>query len=226
MKRSKEAYAAYLQSEHWKALRELKLEEGGQMCHACGKSDSLQVHHINYRNWIDCELEDLLVLCAICHKQLHDVLKRNNLRPGQCSLQGTIWMAQPDDGEYSFADMFADWEREASKLPMPLTYPSEAEFVEWAKSLHPAPEDINWRLTYRVRMQQRWHVTMPGMVKVRMTDWKEWLIQHHQYLLDSQARRKQRLRRDLLAALELRNEVRLKGRKIATFNSQLPSNNA
>jgi 5-methylcytosine-specific restriction endonuclease McrA len=66
-----EAYAKYLESDHWKDLRRRKLAESGYQCR-CGAREDLQVHHKCYRDsWYDTELFELEVLCRPCHQLEH-----------------------------------------------------------------------------------------------------------------------------------------------------------
>jgi 5-methylcytosine-specific restriction endonuclease McrA len=47
-------------------------ERDGWRCQNCGTSDSLQVHHMTWRSRMgDDSLENLITLCAQCHKLLH-----------------------------------------------------------------------------------------------------------------------------------------------------------
>jgi 5-methylcytosine-specific restriction endonuclease McrA len=58
-----------------KAYRELSKrvrERDRWRCQNCGTSDSLQVHHMKWRSRLgDDSLENLITLCAQCHKLLH-----------------------------------------------------------------------------------------------------------------------------------------------------------
>lgn len=67
------SYKQYLQSDHWKALRAKKLELAGRKCNRCGRTDHLEVHHLRYRrHWLDCDVNDLEVLCGNCHSNHHE----------------------------------------------------------------------------------------------------------------------------------------------------------
>lgn len=68
-------YTDYLKSKHWFQLRQLKLEQATYRCERCGENKNLEVHHIFYRNLLDCKLYDLQVLCDICHKDIHGIDK-------------------------------------------------------------------------------------------------------------------------------------------------------
>jgi len=71
-------YQQYLQSEHWQDVRKRywksKLYNGG--CYACGaKNKPLQLHHKTYKRIGKERLNDLLLLCADCHKASHNLVK-------------------------------------------------------------------------------------------------------------------------------------------------------
>jgi len=72
-------YQEYLQSDHWKNLRRVKLEQAGYKCSKCGSAFTLQVHHLNYRNILDVNEKDLVVLCRYCHEKEHGI--KSNARP-------------------------------------------------------------------------------------------------------------------------------------------------
>jgi len=66
-----QAYHEYLKSDHWKALRQAKFQEVGKACQTCPGRSVIHVHHIRYRELIDCVTSDLAVLCKECHDELH-----------------------------------------------------------------------------------------------------------------------------------------------------------
>ena len=62
-------YLEYLQSPHWKQLRQECLEFAGFTCERCRKvSGELHVHHLTYEHLWDEWEDDLQVLCPDCHK--------------------------------------------------------------------------------------------------------------------------------------------------------------
>jgi hypothetical protein len=72
-------YADYLQTNHWKRLRRVKLEQANYHCHRCESTWYLQVHHRVYRkSWYDSIPEDLEVVCGYCHKKEHGILRVND----------------------------------------------------------------------------------------------------------------------------------------------------
>lgn len=95
-KSRKELYADYLHSDHWRNLRSQKLILSHYACECCGarRSDGrpIQVHHINYRNWFDCTVDDLLTLCKQCHRWFHLAIERNGNRPEFYTVGQTISM--------------------------------------------------------------------------------------------------------------------------------------
>ena len=74
---TKEDYQIYLQSDHWKKLRQLKINHVGYKCQDCGNQKDIQVHHLKYRKIYNVKLNDLLVLCRTCHVKRH---KKINLK--------------------------------------------------------------------------------------------------------------------------------------------------
>ena len=72
---TKERYAEYLTSEHWKSLRARKVTAigGRAFCQNCGhrKGYHFEVHHLQYRAIFDVGLDDLIVLCVRCHEGVH-----------------------------------------------------------------------------------------------------------------------------------------------------------
>lgn len=84
------AYQSYIKSKAFKELREKVLERDGYRCQVCGrtieeiadsgKKISLQCHHKSYVNVgknNEEEMNDLIILCSVCHKACHSA--RSNL---------------------------------------------------------------------------------------------------------------------------------------------------
>jgi len=67
-------YQRFLQSDYWKAVRELVLERD-KHCQSCTSTKKLQVHHLTYDHHKDelNHLNDLVTLCDNCHKQVHNI---------------------------------------------------------------------------------------------------------------------------------------------------------
>ena len=58
--------------DSYRKLRIDVLERDGWRCQNCGTSECLQVHHIRSRRALgDDAAENLITLCAGCHRQLH-----------------------------------------------------------------------------------------------------------------------------------------------------------
>lgn len=67
-------YQAYLNSTHWKRLREKILNECDYTCQRCGEKKPrfmLQIHHRNYENVGNEERKDILLVCEECHRKEH-----------------------------------------------------------------------------------------------------------------------------------------------------------
>jgi len=76
---NRQEYKDYLETEHWRTLRRLKIEEANQHCQLCGKgadrTTTLHVHHNTYTRFPYRELlSDLVVVCTQCHSIFHDRL--------------------------------------------------------------------------------------------------------------------------------------------------------
>lgn len=68
-------YKEYLKSSHWLNLRKtrIKWRNGKAKCAVCGKeSANVQLHHVSYKHLGDEKQSDLIVLCAECHKRVHE----------------------------------------------------------------------------------------------------------------------------------------------------------
>lgn len=70
----------YLNSWHWRNLRQKVLERDGHKCLDCGATERLQVHHVLYRSspyhsrMCDCE-----TLCKSCHEKAHGIIHERGL---------------------------------------------------------------------------------------------------------------------------------------------------
>lgn len=78
-------YNRYMKSDEWGKKRAERLALDEDKCVMCGrpngvqkdgKTPILQVHHIHYNNLGNEPLEDLVSLCAGCHKKIHKYYKR------------------------------------------------------------------------------------------------------------------------------------------------------
>lgn len=67
-------YTEYLQTAHWKRIREECLRRFNYRCAICNSPYGVQAHHRTYENR-GCEKpEDLTALCRPCHCKHHDIL--------------------------------------------------------------------------------------------------------------------------------------------------------
>lgn len=65
-------YENYIHSSAWRKRRERALQLGHYRCAKCGSTTSLQVHHLSYQH-LGHELDnELVVLCAACHREVHN----------------------------------------------------------------------------------------------------------------------------------------------------------
>jgi len=77
---AKQMYADQLQDSRWRKLRERILERDGNCCRCCGASESLEIHHRQYRvlsdtgEWFkpwEYPEHILVTLCNTCHATGH-----------------------------------------------------------------------------------------------------------------------------------------------------------
>jgi len=71
-------YRDYLRTPWWRYIRQQALDVAGRRCEAvnengrrCGSWDRLQVHHLTYERLGEERPEDLVVLCARHHLEMH-----------------------------------------------------------------------------------------------------------------------------------------------------------
>lgn len=93
-KSRKELYSEYLHSDHWATLRAQKLCLTSGKCESCGSNQNIQVHHLKYREWYNCTVDDLIVLCRRCHDIFHEILTRNGTKPQFYNASETIRVIQ------------------------------------------------------------------------------------------------------------------------------------
>jgi len=66
----KKKYNAYMRSDEWKQKRN-EIISIYKQCVCCGSEENLNVHHLTYENIGNEKYEDLLLLCNMCHKNVH-----------------------------------------------------------------------------------------------------------------------------------------------------------
>lgn len=69
----KSKYSMYLESEEFADLRSKVFRRDNNKCRACGSTETLQAHHLSYRNIYHETPEDLVCLCRRCHAAFHAV---------------------------------------------------------------------------------------------------------------------------------------------------------
>ena len=70
-------YNNYLKSKHWFMLRETYIPKD-MVCAVCNeKVNSLQLHHLTYKNIGNEQKDDLIPVCENCHKMLHSIPKEH-----------------------------------------------------------------------------------------------------------------------------------------------------
>lgn len=72
-------YYNYIQSKEWFQLKIDILEKRGCYCEKCRKKKypaGLHLHHLTYERLFNEEPQDLMLVCAKCHKKEHDLYKK------------------------------------------------------------------------------------------------------------------------------------------------------
>lgn len=72
-------YREYLSSPHWGDMK-AQLKSKRCKCDICGDTRLLHVHHSKY-NLHNENIKDLNILCADCHKKIHDKFELTSLPP-------------------------------------------------------------------------------------------------------------------------------------------------
>jgi len=75
--KNKAEYKKYLKSEHWQSFRKEAIEHHGSFCSLCGGKEKISVHHLTYKNRGHENLDDVVVLCDSCHKEIHGIKAGN-----------------------------------------------------------------------------------------------------------------------------------------------------
>lgn len=80
-----ERYETVLRSARWRQLKWRRIMKAEFRCEQCGRRyqglrrrgalRAFQLHHRHYRT-VGCEeLDDVMVLCPICHRLMHDLVE-------------------------------------------------------------------------------------------------------------------------------------------------------
>lgn len=73
-------YENYIHSNAWRSRRKQALRMGHNRCAMCGSTTSLQVHHLTYKH-LGHELDnELVVLCVLCHRKVHNQQARKKYK--------------------------------------------------------------------------------------------------------------------------------------------------
>lgn len=70
-RKKKWTYLEYMQSAAWERKRQAAFAHHGRVCHKCGATSRLCVHHRTYSRLGHERMSDLVVLCKICHAAEH-----------------------------------------------------------------------------------------------------------------------------------------------------------
>jgi len=76
---SAEEKQAYMKSDQWRTLKNIKLYQTNHKCECCGSKSNLQLHHNTYKRLGQEKLTDLNTLCGNCHSKIHEMLGKDRL---------------------------------------------------------------------------------------------------------------------------------------------------
>lgn len=77
MSRRYREYQQYLESAHWRNLRQQAFKRDGFKCTQCPATLNLRGHHVRYRKDLRlCTVDDISTLCKKCHDRHHKKMKR------------------------------------------------------------------------------------------------------------------------------------------------------
>jgi hypothetical protein len=66
-------YSAYVRSPHWRQFRKSYFASNSAACWVCTKTeDRLVLHHLTYNRIGEERFDDVLPMCARCHRLVHD----------------------------------------------------------------------------------------------------------------------------------------------------------
>jgi hypothetical protein len=107
---TKQQYKQYLQSPHWRKFR-TKIYSYVRNCAACGSEENLNIHHLNYEHLYKETIEDVVVLCRICHGSLH--------RSEQMGFSRTEWIKLHCNKIYTYKEELRKASRRAKRKQRP-----------------------------------------------------------------------------------------------------------
>jgi len=65
-------YSDYLQTDEWRHRRALVMGRAGGVCEGCQERRATQVHHLTYKHVTEEFLWQLVAICDVCHRRIHD----------------------------------------------------------------------------------------------------------------------------------------------------------
>lgn len=97
-------YLAYLKSARWDELRTERIKMDNFQCRLCGNPHQLHVHHLYYPETLGTEtVNDLITLCADCHKTIETLKQSGEVKRKQCAIRMVVWVRfflESDEGRY------------------------------------------------------------------------------------------------------------------------------
>jgi 5-methylcytosine-specific restriction endonuclease McrA len=69
------SYRRYLKSDKWLNLKKQVFERDKHRCQTCHAIKQLEVHHVTYDRLGNENLDDLIMLCKLCHEAITNVIR-------------------------------------------------------------------------------------------------------------------------------------------------------
>lgn len=85
LKTNSQKAISYRRSASYLLLKQLRMIIDGHKCSKCGSVDGLHLHHVHYKNYFKEHLQDVKILCTICHQIGHEA--KSNIYKNQKGLK-------------------------------------------------------------------------------------------------------------------------------------------
>lgn len=84
------SYRKWINSKEWRNRSKI-LIECAEKCEKCDSTKNLECHHENYDHLGSETEEDIMVLCDICHKKVHEDKKNSGGKHGRRHTAKADW---------------------------------------------------------------------------------------------------------------------------------------
>lgn len=84
-------HSEYIKTKKWQQLRAKVFERDNKWCRDCGLVEATEVHHLNYQNYLNESIDDLVSLCRVCHGKRHGLIKTHNFIKTESEMFGGVF---------------------------------------------------------------------------------------------------------------------------------------